>query len=133
MSSTAFWDRVNSIRKGYSPRIITTLKHEGKLIETDAGKAELFGQLLADTFKLNMEINFDDNFRASTEQSSYERARPADRGNEISPSELNKVLKHISKRTQPGEDGIYNNLLNHLSPSCFKLPLTISNKNDNCT
>ena len=43
------------------------------MFESDAEKANLFGELLSDTFKLSSESNFDDVFKNNIEQWSLGR------------------------------------------------------------
>ena len=49
-NSKPFWGRINKLKGNKSSKSIPTLKTDDKLVETDEGKANLFDEILKDTF-----------------------------------------------------------------------------------
>ena len=127
-STRPLWNEINKLR---TPRLglkIPSLSHQNKLYTDDSDKANLFADLLEDTF--NSKELYDENFRVDTENSVYRDSLASNSNsyqvNSFSLAELEVSLKNL-KSGAAGVDQVSNQMLKNISPHCKYLVLRLFN------
>jgi hypothetical protein len=127
LSSKDVWSRIQIIKNNGNKKAdkYPILIYENKIYSTDESKANIFGELLSETFKDTDKDKYDEKFKNETDKhiedffksENYHEALET-----INIDNLNKILKNLKSKLSCGEDKITNIMLKQLS-SKFKLVL----------
>jgi hypothetical protein len=127
-SSSAFWNIINKARTQKSSSSIPTLVVGERFIKTDKDKANLFATSLAETFTEDIEsTDFDRAFYTHVEETVANFDYGDSQFPEVTLTELKAVIKSLKDRSSPGEDGIQNVFLKHLTERGLNLFLKLVN------
>ena len=72
-SSRPFWRKINETRTNNTTKQLPTLKHNNATYASESSKANLFADLLEDTFRGPTSASFDQNHKTSIEQKTESR------------------------------------------------------------
>jgi hypothetical protein len=128
LSSKDVWNRIQIIKNNRNKKAdkYPILVHENKVYSTDESKANIFGELLSETFKDNEKEKNDKKFKIETDILIEDFIKSENNHDEdletININNLNKILKNLKSKVSCGEDKITNTMLKHLSDK-FKLVL----------
>jgi hypothetical protein len=145
--TTQYWKKIKQIRRlvtysSYNKKI-KNLFYNSQVISTGSMKAQVFGQVLHETFT-DHDANPNFNSKHKEEVENYikresntlfsKRPEDADFDLEFSMTDLDSCMESLKKRSAPGPDGIKNNQILHLPHVGEFLLLRIANAswNYNC-
>lgn len=118
LSSKPFWKKINKLRGHAKSNTIPTLKKENDKFENDSDKANLFADILKNTFSDHNDDRFDHNFKKKVElEIENHDFSLHDYSNEncFTIKDLNETIKKLKNFSAPGQDGIHNMMLKNLS------------------
>jgi exonuclease III len=127
LSSKAIWRRIQIIKNNGNKKgeKYPTLIHENVQYETDEKKADLFAELLSETFKDKEKEKYDDKFKSETNKIVDDFIINNECHEEvecINMANLNKILKNLKSKLSCGEDKITNIMLKKINEK-FKIVL----------
>jgi hypothetical protein len=125
-----FWQRINKLKGNKISKSIPTLKDEDKLFETDKSKANLFAEILKNTFSDQNDEKFDkehelkiNNFVNNHDFSKHK----FNNKNCFKMPELNKIIKKLKNYSAPGKDIIHNQMLKNTTHKFRMIILNLIN------
>ena len=126
VSSSQFWQIINKTRSQKNSSSIPILTVDGKNFELDKDKADLFASYLGEMFTLDF-FGFCSDFHVKIEKFILDYDFEDCDFQEINLEEITNVIKKLKINSAPGEDGIHNWSLKHLSSNGLKLLLKLNN------
>jgi len=127
-SSGTFWRIINRARTQKKSSTIPTLIVDGRAYSTDEDKANLFADVLGETFTENgASTDFDSIIYSYVEDFVAKFDFSDDQFAKITFSELSEILKNLKVDSSPGEDGVQNRFLKNLSSRGMDLLLKLVN------
>jgi len=121
-SSIPFWRKINQVRsKKQKQKSYPNFIYNNKTFESNINKANLFGEILSNSFKNEYQIDsMIEQEIENTNRTFFEKEIISSFDfKEISMDELSEVLKKLNAKTSAGEDGIHNMMLKNCPP-CFR-------------
>ncbi len=139
--SADYWKKIKQISTQSStpskPKPIPNLFYRASVISTDAMKAQIFGEILCETFRDSNEPNFDQLHKVNTEQYLEEHHNElfnsSTENNNLSiddqfgSNDLDECLETVIKKSAPGPDGISNLQILNLPSTGKSLILKMAN------
>jgi hypothetical protein len=127
LSSKAVWRKIQIIKNNGNKKAdnYPILIHDNKKYDTDETKANLFAELLGETFKDNEKDKYDDKFKRETNKNVEDYVNNSEYGEEIKSiniKNLNTLIKNLKSKLSCGVDKVSNIMLKNLSEK-FKLLL----------
>ena len=112
LSSKKFWRRIDIIKNGGNEKnnYFPVMLHNNKEFKTDLEKANMFGNILNETFKDNEDEKYDQNFKNKINKEINEYLSDKSESNFVINEEiingeiLNKILKNLKTTLSSGED-----------------------------
>ena len=133
LGTIPFWKRINNLRKQKTKKGMATLINEGKRIECDFEKAELFGNRLEQIFSEDNNPRYDNNHRDKVNKylnlKKYEEEYTQ---NEkvtkfITEKELKIAIKNLNKKNSIDSEGLSNIMLKKIGSNGQKKILELFN------
>jgi len=135
VSSRPYWQRINRLRTGKSKASnIPDLKFNDKKYENDNDKANLFKDILKDTFQLSNDESFKDkdfysNVDSFINDDTYlNNYQSVNNVLDITMGELKEAIKACKSNTASGIDNIHNQMIKNLPDNFLSQILTLFNK-----
>ncbi len=129
-SSRKFWQRINTIRNGKGSGSTPKLVSNGNEYKTSQEKANLFKEMLVNTFSgQNNYDSYDNEFKKTTESRIDEYFKNQKITTKtFNIHDLKAAIKKLPINSAAGPDGIHNIMLKHLPDNFQYILLALANK-----
>ena len=118
LNSKPFWQRLNKLKGKKNNKSIPTLKKDGIIYEKDYEKANLFSNILRNTFSDENGETFDNQHKIKIEEvvnnHDFDKHQYNDK-NCFKLKDLNDIIKKLKNHSAPGQDKIHNLMLKNSS------------------
>jgi len=137
---SAVWSMAKKMNGVTSHRKICSIEYDGKIVETDEEKANIFAKNFA---KISSDENYDSWFKIHKAQVEKDKQNAPTAGSRICTKldelasslndefnlcELRRAIKETKKHSTPGDDNISYEMLQHLSKRSLSVLLLMYNK-----
>ena len=132
VSSRPFWIRIKQFRQQKKGSTIPKLVKDGKEYEKNIDKANLFAEILKNTFSGSKNLAFNQKFKEQIEKEVNNRDKKTAEISCFTMEELVSSIKSIRANSAPGPDKITNHMIKNFPASFLEVVLELFNLTLKC-